>query len=83
MAHDEPPHHDLRCLQIQLFSSLVLKELMTSCLFALRSPSKNGIYYYKKEFASSAVDKGGKNETGRVTSIKVYLFTLHLPPNSV
>ena len=27
-AHDEPPHQDLRCLQIQLFSSLVLKELM-------------------------------------------------------
>ena len=28
MAHDEPPHQDLRCLQIQLFSSLVVKELM-------------------------------------------------------
>ena len=27
MAHDEPPHHNLHCLQIQLFSSLVLKEL--------------------------------------------------------
>ena len=27
MAHDEPPHQDLRCLQIQLFSSLVVKEL--------------------------------------------------------
>ena len=27
MAHDEPPHEDLRCLQIQLFSSLVVKEL--------------------------------------------------------
>ena len=26
MAHDEPPHLDLRCLQIQLFSSRVLKE---------------------------------------------------------
>ena len=23
VAHDEPPHQDLRCLQIQLFSSLV------------------------------------------------------------
>ena len=27
MAHDEPPHQDLRCLQIQLFLYLVLKEL--------------------------------------------------------
>ena len=27
MAHYESPHQDLRCLQIQLFSSLVLKEL--------------------------------------------------------
>ena len=27
VAHDEPPHQDLHCLQIQLFSSLVLKEL--------------------------------------------------------
>ena len=27
MAHDEPPHQDLPCLQIQLFSSLVVKEL--------------------------------------------------------
>ena len=27
MAHHEPPHQDLHCLQIQLFSSLVVKEL--------------------------------------------------------
>ena len=27
VAHDEPPHQDLRCLQIQLFSTLVLKGL--------------------------------------------------------
>ena len=27
VAHYEPPHQDLRCLQIQLFPSLVLKEL--------------------------------------------------------
>ena len=26
VAHYEPPHQDLRCLQIQLFSSLVLKK---------------------------------------------------------
>ena len=27
MAHFEPPHQELRCLRIQLFLSLVLKEL--------------------------------------------------------
>ena len=27
VAHYEPPHQDLHCLQIQLVSSLVLKEL--------------------------------------------------------
>ena len=27
VAHKELPHQDLRCLQIQLFLSLVLKEL--------------------------------------------------------
>ena len=26
---DEPPHQDLRCLQIQLFSSLLVKELIS------------------------------------------------------
>ena len=28
VAHHEPPHQELRCLQIQLFSSLAVKELM-------------------------------------------------------
>ena len=28
MAHYEPPHQDLCCLQIQLFLSLVVKELI-------------------------------------------------------
>ena len=32
MAHYEPPHQDLRCLQIQLFLSLVLKELSSESL---------------------------------------------------
>ena len=27
VAHDEPPHEDLRFLRIQLFSSLVLKRI--------------------------------------------------------
>ena len=34
VAHHEPPHQDLRCLQIQLFSSLVVKKLKVgSCSF--------------------------------------------------
>ena len=28
VAHDEPPHQDLRCLQILPLASLVIKELM-------------------------------------------------------
>ena len=32
VAHDEPPHQDPRCLQIQLFLSLVLKELMPTMM---------------------------------------------------
>ena len=28
VAHYEPPHQDQRCLQIQLFSSVVVKELI-------------------------------------------------------
>ena len=30
VAHDEPPHQDLHCLQIQLFSSLVVKEVIAT-----------------------------------------------------
>ena len=43
LAYYEPPHQDLRRLQIQLFSSLVLKELRYSeifCLYALVESSK-------------------------------------------
>ena len=28
VAHHEPPHPDLRCLQFQLFLSMVLKEVL-------------------------------------------------------
>ena len=38
VAHDEPPHQDLHCLQ--LFSSLVVKELNTTettCFFCQQS----------------------------------------------
>ena len=42
MAHDEPPHQDICCLQIQLFSSLVVNELIVfnrGCTFlALKMP---------------------------------------------
>ena len=27
VAHDKPPHQDLRCLQVQLFSSLVVNPI--------------------------------------------------------
>ena len=37
MAHYEPPHQDLLCLKIQLFSSLVLKELDPVFSFILGS----------------------------------------------
>ena len=36
VAHYEPPHQDLRCLQIQLLSSLVLKELIFEVNFRLK-----------------------------------------------
>ena len=49
MAHYEPPHQDLRCLQIQLFSSLVVKELKVAPHlekgFIYR---QNGVYIHLK-----------------------------------
>ena len=62
MAHHEPPHQDLRCLQIQLFESLVVKELSgsknkTILLLAMRVGNKKftafkdiigSAYSYKK-----------------------------------
>ena len=43
VAHHEPPHQDPRCLQIHLYSSLVLKEVIKACLLAMASPV---ILYY-------------------------------------
>ena len=37
VAHHEPPHQDLCCLQIQLFSSVVVKELNIRSLAAVCS----------------------------------------------
>ena len=44
VAHDEPPHQDLRCLQIQLFSSLVLKEL--SCTSSQAKGTKSTLFLF-------------------------------------
>ena len=35
VAHYEPPHQDLCCLQIQLFSSLVLKRVKLLVTFVI------------------------------------------------
>ena len=32
VAHFEPPHQDLHCLLTQLFLSLVLKALISTCI---------------------------------------------------
>ena len=39
VAQNEPPHQDLRCVQIQLFSSMVVKELR------VRIPVKNSLAF--------------------------------------
>ena len=48
VAHYEPPHQDLRCLQIQLFSSLILKELKLNCLLFICSLLVMGAATYGK-----------------------------------
>ena len=45
MAHHEPPHQDLGCLQIQLFLSVVLKEL-NSIYFKMDITTKVTLYMY-------------------------------------
>ena len=39
VAHQEPPQQDLRCLQIQLFSSLLLEEFRAACIITEESLS--------------------------------------------
>ena len=39
VAHNEPPHQDIRCLQIQIFSSLVVKDLKDKSLKRLQASS--------------------------------------------
>ena len=34
VAHHEPSHHDLCCLQIRVFSSLILKKKLNAALFS-------------------------------------------------
>ena len=61
MDHYEPPHQDLRCLQIQLFLPLVVKELTTlqvKDLFSLYVPETK-----IAEFANSVdLDEVAHNE---------------------
>ena len=45
MAHCEPPHQDLRCLQLQLFPSLVVKEIILYCSFANDFPQTSSPVY--------------------------------------
>ena len=42
-AHYEPPHQDLRCFQIQLFSSLALKVVIKSIQANMSVPAHNGL----------------------------------------
>ena len=39
-VYNEPPHQDLRCLQIQIFLSLVVKELKIPLDLYCRAPDK-------------------------------------------
>ena len=47
VAHHEPPHQDLHCLQIQLFSSLVLKMLIPEFLLPTSHRTVNNICFFK------------------------------------
>ena len=44
VAHYEPPHQNLHFLQIQLFSSLVLKELETHCTLCIAYERQTPIF---------------------------------------
>ena len=57
MAHYEPPHQDLRCLQIQLFSSLVLKELIVG---------EGHILYHSEHNEMFCILSVGKGMSGRI-----------------
>ena len=67
MAHDEPPHQDLRCLQILLFSSLIVKELNKVSVTYIST--LNGSFLYLrcrkqdipvKQFTFNMNDNGGR-----------------------
>ena len=56
MAHVEPLHQDLRCLQIQLFSSLVVKEL--NCFYIdVRDRQKSAQCFIKNCCKAQVCDK--------------------------
>ena len=74
VAHYEPPHQDLRCLQIQLFSSLVVKELKPRVVYNLVT-SKVGQYH---DEIISELFAGSKPYSLKVLSEATGLFFKHI-----
>ena len=72
MAHDEPLHQDIRCLQIQLFLSLVLKDLMLWRREVLEPEEKKNIILKFVLVCSSNTGKSGMR-FGRLKNVKVPL----------
>ena len=91
MSHYEPIHQDLRCLQIQLFSSMVVKELI-SLYFFLESGYRKANKYEKmvtNKYCPTSwfKDVSGYNRyqmdvKGIIFSIPPVFFSLQ-PPASV
>ena len=49
MAQNEPPRQDLHCLQIQLFTSLLLKELTLKA--PIKTAADDSLEFFKKFFS--------------------------------
>ena len=78
MAHYEPPHQDLRCLQIQLFSSLVVKELSLLVSNAIQSRMfERGRLKYAKGIERCALNQNGQNQ---IKIIKKIFHCKHVVP---
>ena len=65
MAHNEPPHQDLRCLQIQLYASLVVKvaDLNFGCATFCALPSFGAVttFFSHTTFSSHKVNVKGSD----------------------
>ena len=79
MAYHEPPHQDLQCLQIQLFLSMVLKELTVaqlhylSLVFKIHSIS---VFYRLLPICSLSIDvKPNRTEAYIGCQFAVLYFT--------